>query len=216
MLSKDRVVPDFRPDSEETRKLLQQVAQGNRSALDELLAQHRDKLRAFIDLHLDRALRGRVDPSDVVQESLMIVARRLPEFLAGRPVPFHLWARQFAYQRLKNTRRDHRAACRDVAREVAGPDRSSIALANSIVCRGPSPSDGASIRELKERAAAAIETLPEADREILLLRHTEGFRFEEIGVLLEIKPATARQRFGRALRRLNQALAQYGIEGSSP
>jgi RNA polymerase sigma-70 factor (ECF subfamily) len=195
---------------------LQQVAQGNRSALDELLARHRGELRAFIELHMDRALRGRVDPSDVVQESLMIVTRRLPEFLAGRPVPFHLWARQFAYQRLKNTHRDNRAARRDVKREVAGPDRSSIALANSIVCPGPSPSDGASMRELTERATAAVETLPEADREILLLRLTESLPFDEIGVLLEIKPATARQRFGRALRRLDKALVRQGIEGSSP
>jgi RNA polymerase sigma-70 factor, ECF subfamily len=206
-------VPDFRPDSEATRHLLARIAAGDPAGVAGLLAHHRAELRTFVDLHLDRRVRARVDPSDVVQEVQVIVTRRLPEFLAGRPVPFHLWVRQLAYQRVLDVRRAHRAARRDVVREAVGPDRSSIALARSILCPGPSPSEAAEGREAAERAAQAVQTLPEADREILLLRWTEGLPFDEVAALLDIEPGTARQRFGRALRRLRKALAEFGIEG---
>jgi len=208
-------VPDVRPDSETTRCLLTHIAAGDPAGVDSLLAHHRDDLRAFIDLHLDRRVRARLDPSDVAQEVQVIVARRLPEFLAGRPVPFHLWARRLAFERMLNVAEGHRAARRDVAREAAIPDRSSIALAQSILAPGPSPSEAAAARELAERAAAAVETLAAADREILLLRCTEGLPFGEVAVVLGIDAAAARQRFGRALRRLRKALAEHGIDGGT-
>jgi RNA polymerase sigma-70 factor (ECF subfamily) len=204
-------VPDIRPDSDATRRLLEQAARGDATAVEGLLARHRDDLRGFIDLHLDRRVRARVDPSDVVQEAQADVARRLPEFLAGRPVPFHLWARHMAYQRVVDVRRRHRASRRDVGREAAPPDQSSIALARSILATGPSPSEAVERRELADQTAAAVETLPEADREVLLLRWTEGLPFDEVAVLLDVDPAAARQRFGRALRRLRRALADHGI-----
>ena len=53
-------------------------------------------------------IQARVDPSDVVQEAQAALARRLSDFLARRPMPFHLWARKTAYERLLNARRDQR------------------------------------------------------------------------------------------------------------
>lgn len=206
-------VSDLRPDSDDTCHLLERAGRGEPSAVDSLLARHRESLRVFVDLHLDRGVRSRVDPSDVVQEAQADVARRLPEFLARRPVPFHLWARQLAYQRVLNARRDHRAIRRDVGREVVAPAHSSVTLARSLISPGPTPSEAAQAGELAERAAAAIETLPDADKEVLLLRHTEGLPFDEIAILLDIEPTAARKRFGRALRRLERSLAEHGITG---
>jgi RNA polymerase sigma-70 factor (ECF subfamily) len=204
-----------RPDSEQTVRLLDLVRQGNRQALDELLAQHRDGLRTFIDLHLDRAVRGRVDPSDVVQEAQLELARRLPDYLARRPMPFHLWARKTAYERLLNARRDQRAACRDVGREGVGPDPSSLAVARSLVRSEPTPSELAQANELAERVAAVVAGLSEADREILALRQVDSLPYEEIGPLLDIDPGAARQRYGRALLRLQKVLRDEGLLGDS-
>ena len=203
-----------RPDSEDTRRLLDRAADGDREAIDELLASHRPAVRAFVELHLDPAVRARLDPSDVTQEALAEVARRLGEFLVRRPMPFHLWARKTAYDRLLNARRDHRAARRDVAREAAGPDASSLALARTILAPGPSPSEAAAAAELAERVAAAVAELPEADREVLLLRNIDELPYEEVGLLLGVEPAAARKRYGRALIRLQQALAERGIVGN--
>jgi DNA-directed RNA polymerase specialized sigma24 family protein len=59
--------------------------------------------------------------------------------------------------------------------------------------------------------ARIVGELSETDREILLLRHAEGVPFEEIACLLDIDPAAARKRFGRALIRLQQKLSERGL-----
>jgi len=205
-----------RPDSEETRALLDRAAAGDAAAAGDLLARHRAALRGFVDLHLDPAVRARVDPSDVVQEAHADMARQLPDYLARRPMPFHLWARKAAYNRLLNARRDHRAGRRDVRREAGAPDQSSLILARSIVDPGPSPSEAAEAREMAARVATAIDALDQADREVLLMRQVERLPYEEVACLLGVTAEAARQRYGRALIRLRRLLAGLGITGETP
>jgi RNA polymerase sigma-70 factor, ECF subfamily len=203
---------EIRPDSQYTLGLLGRASDGDPAAVEELLAHHRAAMRAAVELHMDPTIRARVDPSDVVQEAQTDLARRLTDFLARRPMPFHLWARKTAYERLLNARRNHRAACRDVAREAAGCD-SSLALARSFLAVGPSPSEAAEAAELASRVAGAVAGLDVSDREILLMRLAEDLPYDEVGCLLEITAAAARKRYGRALIRLQQALAERGIVG---
>src|SRR5437764_5912264 len=120
---------EARPDSHGTRALLDRLEGGDSAALDALLRRYRPDLVAFVEARLDAQVRARLDPSDVVQEAQLEVARRMDDFLERRPMPFHLWVRKAAYQRLLNARRDHRQrARRSVDREVALPDRSSLLL----------------------------------------------------------------------------------------
>jgi RNA polymerase sigma-70 factor (ECF subfamily) len=63
----------------------------------------------MIEVHLDRRLAARVDPSDVVQESLADAARKLSDYLRQRPLPFYPWLRQLAWERLVKLRRRHLA-----------------------------------------------------------------------------------------------------------
>ena len=205
-----------RPDSVDTRALLDRAAAGDPAAAGELLARHRAALRGFVELHLDAAVRARVDPSDVVQEAHADMARQLPDYLARRPMPFHLWARKAAYNRVLNARRDHRAARRDVRREAAAPDQSSLALAASILDPRPSPGEDAVARETAARVAAAVDGLDPADREVLLLRQVDRLPYDEAAVLLGVTPAAARQRYGRALIRLRRALAGLGFTEAAP
>ena len=202
-------------DSDTTRTLLEQLEHGDRQALERLLARHRPALHEFVSFQLDPAIRGRVDPSDVVQETQMEVVRRMDDFLAQRPMPFHLWLRKKAYERLLNLRRDHHRGRRSVKREVAWPARSSLLLARSFLDRA-SPSKEIEARELAQRVAVSVGRLSEADREILLLRHAEQLSFDEIGCLLDIEPATARKRFGRALIRLQKALVDADLLEDTP
>ncbi len=127
-------------DSAQTCAWLEQVEQGDRQALDRLLARYRPTLHAFVDFHLDPRMRGRVDPSDVVQETQMEIVRRMDDFLSQRPMPFRLWLRKKAYERLLNLRRDHGRQRRSVQREVAWPERSSLLLAKPLLSSGASPS----------------------------------------------------------------------------
>jgi RNA polymerase sigma-70 factor (ECF subfamily) len=167
-------MPDVRADSAQTQDLLEQVARGDRQALDRLLERHRPDLHAFVEARLDPKLRARLDPSDVVQETQLEAVRRMDDFLRRRPMPFHLWVRKTAYERLLNLRRDHRRrARRSVDREEAFPEQSSLLLARPLLAGGPSPSQQIAARELAERVARAVAQLGEIDREILLMRHAE-------------------------------------------
>jgi RNA polymerase sigma-70 factor (ECF subfamily) len=205
------------PDSAQTRALLDAVRQGDGRALEGLLERYRPELRAFIECHFDPRLRARVDPSDVVQDTQLEVVRRMDDFLAHQPMPFRLWLRKKARDRLLNLRRDHLTrARRSVAREQALPERSSLVLARPLLAGGPSPSQQLQARELAERVSRAVARLAPADREVLLLRHAEDLPFEEIGYLLDLEPAAARKRFGRALIRLQKVLRDEGLLESLP
>src|SRR5262245_22117057 len=127
-------------DSDTTRDLLEQAADGDRDAFDRLFSRHRPELHEFVAVRLDPRLKARADASDIVQETQMEMYRRLPDFLQRRPMPFHLWLRKTAYERLLMLRRQHLgAARRSVMREVGLPDRSSLLLAQRLFAGG-SPS----------------------------------------------------------------------------
>ena len=206
-------MPDPCPDSEETVRLLDRIQGGDSEAIGELLARHRDEVRFFIDLHLDRNLRSRVDPSDAAQDTLARATARLPDFLERRPMPFRLWIRKEARQRVFNLRRYHEADCRDVRLEVAVPDSSSVALANRFVSGGPTPGEAVEARERAALLAQAIESLKDDDREVLLLRYVEELPHAEIACLLGISHDAARQRYGRALNELSEKVAALGVTG---
>src|SRR5258708_2650976 len=104
----------------DTDHLLEQAETGDEHAIGALLARHRSRLRAMVRVRLDRRVAARVDPSDVVQESLLAAYRRLPEYLRDRPIPFYPWLRQLAWERLVRLHQRHlKAKRRSVDREVA-------------------------------------------------------------------------------------------------
>ena len=174
-------------------------------------------MRDFVDFHLDPRLRARLDPSDVVQETQAELARRIDDYVANRPMPFRLWLRKKAYERLLNLRRDHvTRAKRSVRREVAWPDRSSLLLARPLLARAASASQRLAAVEFAERVARAVAELAPDDREILLMRHAEDLPFDEIACLLGIEPAAARKRFGRALIRLQTLLVEENVLEGPP
>src|SRR5438067_11536858 len=108
---------DF-PDRSETTRLIEQAVRGDQRALGKLLGRHRERLRRMVALRLDWRLRGRVDPSDVLQEACLDAARRLPEYHKNPTMPFFLWLRFLTGQRLLDEHRKHLgAAARDAGRE---------------------------------------------------------------------------------------------------
>jgi RNA polymerase sigma-70 factor, ECF subfamily len=206
---------DLRPDSTETRSLLQQAQTGDRQAFEHLFARHRPYLRQLVELRLDPKLHTRVDPSDVVQEAHLEAFRRLRTYLKERPMPFRLWLRQIAYDRTLKAWRHHRGtARRAVGREVPLPERSSLVLAQQLLAGGSTPSQRLDRRELAQRLRQAIAQLPQSDREVILMRHFEGLSNPEVGCLLAIDPATVSKRHGRAMLRLHRILLTGGLTES--
>ena len=202
-------------DSPETARLLDQARGGQRCALGKLLTLHRAYLKQLVELRLDTRLRPRVDPLDVVQEAQLEAIRRFDDYLRQPTLPFRLWLRQLAADRLLMLRRYHAGtARRAVGREVGLPEESSLTLAKQLLAPGSSPSQRVHQQELARRVRQAVAQLPDADREVLLMRTFEGLSFEEVALTLGIEPTTARKRHGRALLRLGKLLADGGLTES--
>lgn len=202
-------------DSTQTLRLLELIRSGNREAFNELFDRHRDQLRNAIQLRLDRRLRARVDPSDVVQETQLEAFRRLDDYLARQPMPFDLWLRKTAQERVSNLRRDHlHTARRSVHREQRFPEESSMLIAATLLSRSSSPSRNVAQREYNRLVTEAVNELSEFDREIILMRNVEGYTHCQIALVLDISHDAVRQRYGRALVRLQQRLAAKGLTDS--
>ncbi len=194
-----------------TRQLLRQAQQGDGAAVDEVLQRHRQSLKRMIASRLDRALAARVDASDIVQDVLWEASRRYPEFLADDGLPFHLWLRRLARDRIIDMHRRHRlAAKRSIDRErrldAAYKGHSSYQLADQLRDAELTPAAAAIRKELQSRFLEAIDQLGEADREVLLMRHCEQMTNQEVAQALECSHATAGMRYLRALRKLRKVL----------
>ena len=102
-----------------TLALLERARQGDRTAINGLLERHRTAIRRMIDRRMDRVVQRRVDASDIVQDVLLEANRRLGDYLANPTMPFQLWLRHMARDRLIDAHRRHRvAASRSIDREV--------------------------------------------------------------------------------------------------
>jgi RNA polymerase sigma-70 factor (ECF subfamily) len=196
------------PDTDE---LLAQASRGDGDARDRLLGRHRGRLRRTVAAHFDRRLAARVDPSDVVQEALAEAARRLPDYLRERPLPFYPWLRRLALDRLAELRRRHLwAQRRSVNREepVVLPlsAESALELAGRLLGRQSSPSARLRREELRARLQAALGQLSQRDRAVLVLRHLEQLPVREIAAVLGITEGAVCTRHVRALERLRALL----------
>lgn len=202
----------MQPNSPETQQLLDQARGGDARAAEQLLDQHRAPLRRMIDLRLDPRVAGRVDASDVVQDVLVEVHKRLGEYLKDPVMPFHLWLRHIARDHLIDAHRRHRVAQRRaVDRErplvPAGlADHSSVELAAQFIDQELTPASAAVRHEMERRLHAALEDLDEDERDVLLMRHFEQLSNQEVAVALGLTEAAASMRHLRAVRRLRQLL----------
>ncbi|HZZ71510.1 MAG TPA: sigma-70 family RNA polymerase sigma factor [Pirellulales bacterium] len=200
------------PDSSQTRELLLGAREGNQAAVNQLLDKHRDALRRMVEMRMDRAVSQRVDASDIVQEVLLEANRRLRDYMNDPRLPFHLWLRHMAKDRLIDAHRRHRqAARRSVDREqasVATPlDQSTLDLMAGICDPELTPAAAATWHELQSRFEAAIGELDEQDREVVLMRHFEQLSNSEVAQSLNLSEPAAGMRYLRAMRRLREKLS---------
>jgi RNA polymerase sigma-70 factor (ECF subfamily) len=192
--------------------LLARAAAGDENALNELFSRYRKRLKQMVRLRLNRRLQGRIDDSDVLQEAYLEAAKRLPEYLADRPLPFFLWLRHLTGEKLIDTHRRHLGAkMRDAAQEVSlhrgpMPAASSASLAAQLLGRLTSPSQAAVKAETRLRVQEVLNRMDPLDREVLALRHFEQLSNAEVAETLGINESTASSRYLRALKRLKDEL----------
>ncbi len=195
------------PVESDTSELLAAARRSDKSAANQLLSRYRDRLRRMVAVRMDDRLSARVDPSDVVQETLMLAATKLAEYLRDPPLPFYPWLRQIAWNRLVALHRRHlEAGKRNIRREqplsISGD--SAIQLAERLACRESGPLQRAVRKEMCQRVRTALSALAESDREILILRHLEQLSYGDCAAILQVTEAAAKQRYVRALRHIRR------------
>ena len=210
------------PSTDQTKALLSQAKGGDSSAVNELMDQHRNSLRQLIRMRLDQKIQRRIDVSDVVQDVLVEANRRLQRYLNDPIMPFHLWLRQIAKDRIIDAHRRHRvSAKRSVDREQQlapprGYDQSSVHLASLLGDDRLTPAAAAVQKELAERVEEAIAQLEERDCEIIVMRHYEHLSNQEIGEVLNLSEPAASMRYLRAIRRLKKMMTERLPDESIP
>lgn len=204
----------------DTQVLLDRIRQGDASATQALLDRHRGRLRRMVQFRMDDRMAARVDPSDVVQEALIVAHNRLSDFLdAPQPGDFYPWLRRIAWSRLLDLHRRHVVAQRrTVLREVNhGLDLSSESatyLAQQLAGSAVSAAHRLAQAELIERVKAALHRLSEMDREVLTLRFLEQLSVEHAAQVVGISCNTFKARQLRAIARLRDMLDREDHEAT--
>ena len=201
-----------------TSVLLRRSRDGDQQAWGQLLLRHSDRLRRMIEIRMDSRLQARLDPSDVLQEACLEASQRLGDYPGDGSMPFYVWLRYLAAQKLVTLHRHHFGVQkRDASQEISlshgiSPPASSVSLAAHLLASGSTPSGATMRAERQRQLEEAIGELDPVDREIIALRHFEQLRSAETAQILGIPASTASTRYLRALRRLRQLLGDISEE----
>jgi RNA polymerase sigma-70 factor (ECF subfamily) len=177
--------------------------------LPEVLERYRSYLRLLARLHWREDLRGRLDPSDLVQQTMVQALQAQAQFRGqdGREVA--AWLRQILIRTLLNAVRHQGRARRDAGRErslQAAVEQSSARLEAWLAAEQTSPSELAERHEHLLRLAQALENLPEAQREAITLHHLQDWTLEQVGVQLGRSPAAVAGLIKRGLQHLRSVM----------
>jgi RNA polymerase sigma-70 factor, ECF subfamily len=196
--------------TQQTKALLDRAATGDESARRDLLERYRDFLRRMVAARLDRRLAARLDPSDIVQETLADASQQLDKYLGNPTVTFFGWLRMLAGNHIQIAHRQHLfAQRRTIHRESRTPgftDESAAVLVRQSVANDTSPSNRLVRQERSEKVKEALAALSPHDREVLAMRYVEQLSMSEMADALGISEGGVKTRYLRALVRMRAIL----------
>jgi RNA polymerase sigma-70 factor (ECF subfamily) len=181
---------------------------GDSRALGSLLEGHRAYLRMLADVQIGRLLRSKLDADDLLQEAFLRAHRSIGRFRGATGDEFLSWLRGIlAHVLADQIRRYYGTGQRDPKLERALEfqfERSSERFARALASPTSSPSRRAVRHEQAAHLAQAMERLPPASREVLLLRHFQELSFPEIASRMVRTVDGVKNLWIRALGRLRR------------
>jgi RNA polymerase sigma-70 factor (ECF subfamily) len=178
---------------------------------DGALEHYRAYLLMLARMQLDPRLREKLDPSDVVQQTMLEAHRQWGAFRGQTEGQRAAWLRKILANNLTDALRGFRRAKRDVARERSlqkALDQSSARLEDWLAAEQSSPSQKAVKKEQMLRLAEALQELPEAQREAVQLHYWQGWSLPEISEHLDRSPAAVAGLLQRGLKALRRELQE--------
>lgn len=189
--------------------MISDARQGDRSTIGRLLQQYRNYLMVLATTQIDRRLRPRVSPSDVVQETMLRAHKHFGQFRGATEQELLAWLRQILVNNLAKFVEQHMlAARRDVRREVsierlgAALEQSTVQLAALVPADGNSPSMAVQQHEEAVLLADRLTELPADYREVLVWRNLQGLPFDEVAQRVGRSVGATRMLWLRAIEKL--------------
>jgi RNA polymerase sigma-70 factor, ECF subfamily len=164
----------------------------------------RKYLEVLAELHLDRRLRGKLDPADLVQQTMLRAHSSLGELRNPQPEVLVAWLRRILARTLADAVKHYERDKRDVALERSletDLDRSASGFAAWLAADQTSPSGRAKRNEELLRLAEALAHLSDLMREVVVLKHCQGWTLPQIS-----------DRIGRTVPAV-ASLLRRGLEG---
>ena len=175
------------------------------------LERFRDYLRLLAQVQLDVRLQGKLDPSDVVQETLLKAHQARDQFQGQTAAEMAAWLRKILANTLTDTLRRYTTEARDIGLEQSlevGLHESSLRLEAWLASEQSSPSEQAQRQEQLLRLAEALAHLPEDERRALELKHLERLSVVVISERLGRSESGVAGLLRRGLKRLRERLIE--------
>ena len=198
---------DRRPTPSKMQRLVDEARQGSPEALGKLLEACRAYLLRVAHRHLDPELRGKVDSSDLVQETFLKAQRDFGRFAGQSEQELLAWLRRVLLNSLANVKRHYQGtAKRRLERSLTPASEVSGQGGEQPIDPGNSPSGQAIASELDKTLEQALGQLPQTYRQVIQWRNYESLSFEAIGQRLGRSAEAARKLWARAIDQLGQTL----------
>ena len=178
------------------------------------IERYRNYLRFLARVQLGGRVSAKVDPSDVVQQSLLQAHQARNEFRGATEAELLAWLRQILSRTIAHATRDLQAQKRDVRREQSihnAIDASSARLEQLLMADQSSPSQSAVRREHAVLVAEAVESLSDEQRQAIVLRYWQGLTLNETAEALAKSPAAVVGLLQRGLKALRMRLKNLDL-----
>jgi RNA polymerase sigma-70 factor (ECF subfamily) len=166
----------------------------------------REYLRLLARLQLDPRLQGKVDPSDVVQQTLIKAHERIDQFRGQSEAELVGWLRRILANTMADAYRKHNRAIALERPLMELLDQSSVRLEEMLAQQDLSPGEQAARNEQLLRLAEALSRLPDDQRVAVELRYLKGCSLAEAAVHLERSEAGVAGLLRRGLARLREEM----------
>ena len=171
--------------------------------------QWRPFLRMLARMQLDCHLQAKIDPSDIVQQTMLDAHRGQAHYRGQTDEELRGWLRRILARNLADEIRKHRRHKRDANLEQSlhvGLQDSSAGLERCLAASDSSPDERAIRNEQLLRLTAAMEQLPEDQRQAVLLHHVQGFTSAAIAVTMGRTEISVAGLLRRGLKKLRQSM----------
>jgi len=159
--------------------------------------------------HLSNRYSGKVDRSDIVQQTLLNAYAAQAQCQGKKEAEILAWLRQILVHVIAHVTRELHTKKRDINREqsiAADLDASSMRIESFLADKEPSPSQALVRKDRLRIVAAAIESLPDEQRQVVVLRYWEGKSMQEIADLLNKSTSAIAGLRHRAMKELRKIL----------